>query len=330
MKYLTNNIIYLVAPSFGCTTSPYKERLSLAIENLTNLGYKVIKGKNIFSNKVEYASNKAKLRAQEIIDAFSSNASLILSVAGGEIECEILPYIDFNKFSNSNKLFMGFSDNTNTSFLLATVSGIKSVYGTCASSFFNIQKLEKMILDLLNGEINKIEGFSKYFNYHTKKKYLLEKEPYSIKKEIKSINNFKSEEGILLGGCLDCLTTICGTKFDNVNNYTSTKKEGFIFFTESCDLNPLQVRRALFQLKNASWFDNVKAFVFGRMQDINNSAKYLKYSYLQAIKDALDDLGKPILLDVDLGHIPPSLPFINNSLARIEYKNNNIYITYLD
>ena len=110
------------------------------------------------------------------------------------------------------------------------------------------------------------------------------------------------------------------------NPYTEDKVDNKIYQHQCAVAHGLDIPDTI--VTNCS--DNVKAFVFGRMQDINNSAKYLKYSYLQAIKDALGDLRKPILLDVDLGHVPPSLPFINNSLARIEYKNNNIYITYLD
>ena len=330
MKLLENKTIYLVAPSFGCTTSPYKERLLLAIKNLEKLGYKIIKGKNIFLSKQKNASNTAENRADEIIDAFNSEASLILSVGGGEMECEILPYIDFKLLSKSKKVFMGFSDNTNTAFSLATISNIKSIYGLCAPSFFKIGELEKTVLNLLENNTSQIKGFNKYFNYHTKKKYLLEKEPFTIKKEIISINSFKEEKGILLGGCLDCLINICGTKFDNVVKFSSSKKEGIIFYFESCDLNPLQVERALLQLKNASWFNNTKAFLFGRMQDINYTEKRLNYTYKEAIIKALEDYQKPILLDIDLGHIPPSLPFINNALTNVEYKNNNIIITYLD
>ena len=183
MKLLENNIIYLVAPSFGATIEPYKTRLDLAIKNLTKLGYKIIKGNNIYLGKDKFASNTSISRAKEIIDAFNSEASLILSVGGGEIENEILPYIDFNKFKDSKKIFMGFSDNTNTSFLLSTISNIKSVYGLTAPSFFSITKLEEMTLDLLNGKIDTISGFDKYIDITKSDKYKLKKQPYTIKKK---------------------------------------------------------------------------------------------------------------------------------------------------
>ena len=203
---------------------------------------------------------------------------------------------------------------------------MKTIYACSASSFFKITDVEKQILDLIEGKTKIVKGFDKYFDIDDKNEYILEKEPFTIKKVIKNINNFQKEKGVLIGGCLDCLISICGTKFDNVKNYIQNKK--IIFYLESCDLNPLQVRRGLFQLKESGWFKNNVAFVFGRMQDINHTQEALKYSYSDAILDSLNDLNLPMLLDTDLGHVKPIIPFINNVEAQVSYKNNNIIIEY--
>ena len=326
MSYLFNKTIYLVSPSFGCSTSPYNLRLKESIKNFKNLGFKIIEGSNIFNNLDPFASTNKIDRAKEINKALNSDASLILSVAGGEVECEILPYIEFEKFKDNKKIFMGFSDDTNLAFTLATISNMKTIYACSASSFFKITDVEKQILDLIEGKTKIVKGFDKYFDIDDKNEYILEKEPFTIKKVIKNINNFQKEKGVLIGGCLDCLISICGTKFDNVKNYIQNKK--IIFYLESCDLNPLQVRRGLFQLKESGWFKNNVAFVFGRMQDINHTQEALNYSYSDAILDSLNDLNLPMLLDTDLGHVKPIIPFINNVEAQVSYKNNNILIEY--
>ena len=50
--------------------------------------------------------------------------------------CEILPYIDFEKIRNSEpKWFLGYSDNTNLIFLLATLCDTAAIYGPCAAAF---------------------------------------------------------------------------------------------------------------------------------------------------------------------------------------------------
>lgn len=66
-------------------------------------------------------------------------------------------------------------------------------------------------------------------------------------------------EGRLLGGCLDSLATLCGTKFDQVKQFNETYKEdGVVWFLEACDLNVMGIRRALWQLDEAGWFQNTK------------------------------------------------------------------------
>ena len=83
-QFLTKNAkIFLVAPSFGCTTSPYKERLDKSIINLENYGFKIIKGENIYKDKKKAASNTPKKRAKEIMDSFNSDCDAIMSVGGG-------------------------------------------------------------------------------------------------------------------------------------------------------------------------------------------------------------------------------------------------------
>ena len=42
--------------------------------------------------------------------------------------------------------------------------------------------------------------------------------------------------------------------------------------------------------------------------------------------DILKELNVPILIDIDLGHIPPSMPLICGSYGKVEYKENNIKI----
>ena len=51
-----------------------------------------------------------------------------------------------------------------------------------------------------------------------------------------------------------------------------------------------------------------------------------KNAYIEGLKD----LNVPILLDIDLGHIAPSLPIRSGAYAKISYVDNNIKIEYRD
>jgi muramoyltetrapeptide carboxypeptidase len=321
--------IYLVAPSFGCAIEPYKTRLKESIRNLKELGYEIIEGKNIYLSEGEAASNTPQKRGEEIMDAFSSDADLILSVGGGELMDEILPYVDFEKIrSLPPKWFMGFSDNTNLTFTLTTLSGVKTVYGPNAPSFYErpVRLNSKDALRLLSGK-RTVKGYSKWeCRSLADEEHPLRKMNLTEKKIIRAFHYKDPVEGTMLGGCLDCLVSLCGTKYDRVKEFVRKQKKGIVWFLESCDLNPLGIRRALFQLKEAGWFENVNAFLIGRAYC--NDMEVLGMDKYKAVLGALSSYGVPILIDVDLGHFAPSMPFITGAKAKVEFRDGNIFVRY--
>ena len=61
---------------------------------------------------------------------------------------------------------------------------------------------------------------------------------------------------------MDCLINLLGTSFDHVREFNERyRDDGIIWFLEACDLNVMGMRRAMWQMKNAGWFSNVKAFL---------------------------------------------------------------------
>ena len=109
-KFLQKNgTIGFVAPSFGCTTSPYYERLNKAIPRLEKAGHTVIVGENCFKAVGKCASNTPEIRGKEFMDAYSSDCNAIISVGGGEMATEILDHIDFETIKSlPHKWFIGF------------------------------------------------------------------------------------------------------------------------------------------------------------------------------------------------------------------------------
>lgn len=326
-QFLTKNAkIFLVAPSFGCTTSPYKERLDKSIINLENYGFKIIKGENIYKDKNKAASNTPKKRAKEIMDSFNSDCDAIMSVGGGEIMMEILPYINFKKIQKQKpKWYIGYSDNTNLTYTLTTICDIETVYAIHATSYYLYPFTydSKDTINLLEGK-KEFDGYKNWQYQKTEEIF----SSYHFDKETKVIakNYTKPFEGRLIGGCLDILNIICGTKYDNTINYINKHPEGVIFFLEACDLNSVGIKRVLFQLREAMWFKNVKGFIIGRSN--NYYDKSFGITPNKAYIDSLKQLNVPILLDCSFGHLSPSLPIRCGALAKIEYINNNIKVTY--
>ena len=130
-NYLSpNGTIGLVAPSFGCASNPYKACLDNAIRQFKEKGLKIILGPNCYEEKGVGISNEPKLCAEEFMQLYeSSDTDILLSCGGGELMCEILEYIDFDKLGSlSPKWFAGYSDNTNLTFLLTLSHSIVSVH----------------------------------------------------------------------------------------------------------------------------------------------------------------------------------------------------------
>ena len=322
------DVISLVAPSFGCTVEPYATRLDVSIKNLRRAGFKVVEGPNIRKDEGLAASAPGPERAKEIHDAFSSDASLILAVGGGETMCEMLPYIDFEAIKNGPaKWFMGFSDCTHLTFLLPTLCDMVAIYGPCAPSFFQKKwrLSEKDAMDMLFGQKH-FEGYPKWSITGRNEAHPLWGYRLSQPKIITPYGYEKPIEGTLLGGCLDCLVNFCGTKYDQVKEFNAKHPEGIIWFLEACDFNALELRRAYFELREAGWFDNAKGFLMGRAKSAR--WEFMGADRFNAATDILGPLGVPILLDVDLGHLSPSLPFKCGAEATVALENGNLIIDY--
>ncbi len=137
-KFLQQNgTIAFVAPSFGCATEPYKSGFLSAQDKWRKQGFSLKFGSNCYVEQGVGISNTPKKCGVELTEYYCDITSdCIISCGGGELMCEILDDVDFNRIKSAEpKWYMGYSDNTNMTFLLATLCDTASVYGPCASSF---------------------------------------------------------------------------------------------------------------------------------------------------------------------------------------------------
>jgi muramoyltetrapeptide carboxypeptidase LdcA involved in peptidoglycan recycling len=132
-------------------------------------------------------------------------------------------------------------------------------------------------------------------------------------------------QGRLIGGCMDCLSNLVGTQFDKVGEFANRYKEdGIIWFLESCDLNVMSIRRAVWQMKNAGWFAHVKGFLIGR--PLQFGQEMMGLDQYHAVTDVLAEFQVPIIMDADLGHLPPMMPLLTGSFAHVSANGNEIGI----
>jgi muramoyltetrapeptide carboxypeptidase LdcA involved in peptidoglycan recycling len=134
-------------------------------------------------------------------------------------------------------------------------------------------------------------------------------------------------EGRILGGCMDCLVTLLGTRYDKVSEFNRRyKDDGVIWYLESCDLNPFGIRRAMWQMREAGWFDMAKGFLIGR--PYHYGEEMFGLDNYEAVKGIIGELGLPIVMDCDIGHVAPMMPLINGAYACVEYTDGRLNIDY--
>ena len=49
---------------------------------------------------------------------------------------------------------------------------------------------------------------------------------------------------------------------------------------------------------------------------------------LKAYVDTLKDLNVPIVLDLDIGHLPPQMPVISGAMGDVKVKDNSLTLTH--
>lgn len=334
-----NGTIGFVAPSFGCQIEPYKSGFENAQKKFESLGYQLQLGPNCYEGSGIGISNTPEKCAEELMTYYCSTENdCLISCGGGELMCEILPHMNFDKLEEAEpKWYMGYSDNTNMTYLLATLCDTAAVYGPCAAAF-GMEPWHPAIKDafgVVTGEVNAVKGYDKW-----ERESLKNEEnplvPYNVT-EARVIKSYLGKEeltsgeiafqGRLLGGCMDCLVNLLGTRFDKTKEFVEKyKDDGIIWFLEACDLNVFSIRRAMWQMEQAGWFEYVKGFLIGR--PLCFGQEMMGLDAYQAVLEVAGRKNVPVIMDVDLGHLPPMMPIVVGSVGNVKVNGNDITIDF--
>lgn len=323
----------LIAPSFGISGYPYDNLYNSAVAQLKTRGYAVKACASVhgFSHA---ASAPADVRGREMMAMMTDPAvDALISVAGGELMCQMIPYVDFAALKKAEpKWFLGFSDNTFMTFLLNTLADTASLYGCCFSSFGMVpwDKAVEQCWQILNGrrltqrsyDLYQIEDL-KHKKGHALKGYN-KTEPVVVKDL--SPEKTVTVSGRLTGGCLDVLQLIAGTRFDKVRAFNKKYgSEGILWFFEPCNLTVMGICTALWQLKQAGWLDRASGIIIGRPV---HPETIFDVDLKEAYQTSLADLNVPVIYDLDFGHLPPAWTLISGSRATVVKKGDRAQIAY--
>lgn len=322
--------IGVTAPSDGNKKESDFVRLDYAKEQLKQKGYSVIETANVRTSD-KGRSTDGKTRALELLELIDNNkVPWIVAAKGGDLLVEMLSYVDFNVIKSNPTWIQGYSDNTGIVFTVTTNCNIATVYG-CNFNDFGMEQWHKALennLFVLEGKNIVQTSFDLYEDGFYDRVTGLES--YILTKPVYWRNITTKDpivmSGRLLGGCLDVLLNLVGTRFDNTTNFINQYKEdGILWYLESFSLTSEAMIRGLWQLKEAGWFRFAKGFVFGRPAFFDPESHI---PYDEAVLSVLGELGVPIILDADIGHKAPQMTLINGAIAKIHSEGGKGSISF--
>ncbi len=316
--------IGVTAPSAGLDIKQHFY-LEKAIYRMEVKGYEVVVGNTCWT-QYKAKSASAKIRAEELnLMLIDDTIQLIFPPWGGELLIEILEYIDFEKIKP--KWILGYSDTSLLLLAITLTTGIATAHGT---SLIDLRgelcdpttKMWEEVLFTKEGE-EVIQYPSEKYQEHGRHDYETEYVFHLTEQtKWKTISNQPMYvKGRLLGGCIDVIRHLIGTPFGNVSQFQNKfiNNEPIIWFLENCQMNVTDLRRSLVHMKLAGWFKNCSGILFGRSA-ANDPVD--DYHIIDVYMELADELNIPIAYDIDCGHLPPQLTFINGAYAEVRIYNS--------
>lgn len=317
--------IAVTAPSAGLHYDEHS-LLERAIYRLKSNGYLVEVGNTCWT-QYKAKSAPAKIRATELNAMLADETiQLIFPPWGGELLIEILEYIDFEKMEP--KWIIGYSDTSVLLLAITLKTGIATAHGT------NLVELRGELSDPTTAMWEKVlytkvgEEIVQYPSEKYQAEWQHQYETDCVfhlteQTKWKTISNTPMYvKGRLLGGCVDVIRHLIGTPYGNVQQFQKQyiQNEPIIWYFENCQMNVTDLRRSLVQMKLAGWFDHCSGILFGR--SVANEPVG-DYHIVDVYMELAEELNIPIAYDIDCGHMPPQLTFINGAYAEVRVYNNS-------
>lgn len=314
--------IGVTAPSSGAMEEIDTIKTNQAIAKLQKQGFKIIITNNCYTSE-GIRSSDAHTRKKQLESLYKNkDIKAIICLSGGEFLMEILPILDYKIIKNNPKWLQGYSDPTGLLFLITTNLDIATIYANNFRAFAMTPYHQSLIdnLDILKGKPIIQNSYDKYESQRPK--YVTGEEAYNLDKQVKwqSLNQDKiNVQGRIIGGCLDVLLNLIGTKYDKTKEFINKyKKDGIIWYFDNYSLTNEDIIRAMWQFKEAGWLNKTKLIIFGR-NNLSEDQSYI--TLVEALSQSIDK-SIPIIIEADLGHISPRMTIINGAVAHITYQNN--------
>lgn len=334
--------IAVTAPSHSIDREADQERFLHGKEMLKEAGYEVYFTDNVFKPSDSFGrSGTPQEKAKEFNECIEDKSvSAIISASGGDFLAEMLPYVDLEAVKENPKWFQGYSDNTSLAYYITTKADVATAYGATFSDF-GMDPWQECVtrgLGVLEGKVKVQKSFKTFNNGMSEREKENIYRGYGSSGKVCWKNVCGEEDGKitmtgrLLGGCLDVLMNISGTRYDGTLEFMEKyKDDGIIWFLEGYDLAFAPLMEALWKLKEMGWFKYAKGIVFGRplLYPEERFDGFVFPSYETVLKERLGELNIPVIMDADIGHKGPQFVMIEGAMAKVESSKGKGKVTYL-
>ncbi len=283
-----------------------------SINNIEKYGFKVCETRNVrVADKVSSSGEERAIELDRLVN--DKDISLVMCACGGDFAIEMMPHIIDKSIEENIKWYAGASDPTSFLYYVTTKFDIATLYGFNAGSFDQniLHKSQMNFLDIIKGNIPIQHSYDLY-----EKDKNLREDSYALTEVVKweSLNGNCQFRGRLIGGCIDVLRDIIGTKYDYTKEFLERyNSDGIVWYFDNFSLGCEDFYRCLFQMKNNGWFNNTNGVIVGRV--MYPSGFYNDFSYQVALKKIFGDI--PIIFNADVGHVCPKMTMINGAIIEV-------------
>ncbi|ROH96071.1 S66 peptidase family protein [Chryseobacterium daecheongense] len=275
-------------------------QLEKGIEMIKNRGYEPVLGEHLytkFSNGYNYAGTE-KERIKDINWALNDKEISAVWASRGGYGCQhLIQHLKLNKFKESPKWYIGYSDNTVIqSYLLK--KGFVSIHGQTikTSSFGVTEESYDLIFDILKGKAPKYA-----LNAH-------------------QFNKKGNCEGELVGGNLALIYALLGTRY-------SFDFKNKILFIEDIGENFYALDRMIMSLELSGVFNKINGLIVGGMTNMGDEKENKSYEEsfdefaYQLISDKLSKYKFPVIFGFPNGHIKDNRPLIIGGKVKMKVED---------
>lgn len=307
-----NSIVDIIAPALICSPKEIKQ----SIDYLKQIGLKPRFNFKLTSktksNLYLQSLSQKKIDIKKALEAKDSN--IIWCLKGGYGSFKLLNFLSKINKPKQKKILIGYSDITALHYLFNHKWKLASLHFSTTeelSTFFYKNKKHK-------------KGYNTFLKIITDKKIEYKNlkllNPSHSKTFFKK--NSKTLKSVIFGGNLCTLSSLMGSK--SLSNINITKG---ILFLEDINEPAYRVDRMLYQLKEAHFFKNIKAIVFGDFVSKPLEQKKIK----KTLKIFAESLSIPVLAGLKVGHkkVNHPLAFMSPVSLNFNAKKTSANLLYL-